>query len=158
MITNLSQVITCSLIIGSNSANIWTSPKKFPLLSWHSMLLLPWNDILCSARNFTIKIILSKTLLQSSLSISSSYWATLSIVPFFWNLWCKSYHVTISMTCSLLVRCSLNLVPRWIQSLKPSFASWLLTSPILLTICSKSKALCYTQVILYHTFLHLREL
>ena len=41
---------TCSLMAGSNSANIWTNPKKLLLLSWYDQLLLPRNAILCYAK------------------------------------------------------------------------------------------------------------
>ena len=100
-------------------------PKKFPLLSSYSLLLLPWKARLCLARNLIMQTILNKFFLQCSFLFSSCPWASLSIVWCFCNLVVQSsYQVVIFKTWSTLVSCSLSVLPRCIQSSHPSFANW----------------------------------
>ena len=73
--------------------------------------------------------------------LSNCFLAALPRLLFFCNLTRKSYQVFIFLTCSILVSCSLILVLRCIQSLKPSFANWRFPHPLRYILQQKQKIL-----------------
>jgi len=117
------------------------SQKKSSLLSSFNLSTKLLKVKLCLERNFTIAIILFKTLFQWSFSFSINIWVVLSIVWKLFILWRNSYQVDMLLTCFMLVSFSLNLKPTYDQSLKPSFAYLPLPIPLLKTLQQKQNKL-----------------